>query len=95
MDQITFVPSSAGVQNDPLGASSKIQKIKNSSATNVFQANALKNLSKNAASSSVIKESRDESFGDYKDPFEKESRDFINNQLDQRSTIKSKDEFSR
>lgn len=36
MDQITFVPSSVGVQNDSLGASSKIQKIKNSSATNVF-----------------------------------------------------------
>ena len=43
----------------------------------------------------IMKESKDDSFGDYNDPLEKEARDFINSQLDVRLSTKSKDEMMK
>ena len=92
MDQIKFVSNGRNSQTD-----SNPKVLKSSSTQNVFKSNALKNLSKNMNVAPILQEkaSAEESFGDYKDPFDKEARDFINSQLDVRLSVKSKDEMTR
>ena len=94
MDQIKFIPQGQNGRNSQ-SESADVAKPKNNSTQNIFKSNALKNLSKNMAAPSIVKESRDDSFGDYNDPLEKEARDFINSQLDVRLSTKSKDEMMR
>ena len=89
MDQIKFVPQ--GGRNAHSESVDKM-KTKNSSTHNIFKSNALKNLSKNMGTQSIVKESKEDSFGDYND-LEKEAREFISSQLDVRLSTKSKDEM--
>ena len=41
----------------------------------------------------IVKESKEDSFGDYNAPLDKEAREFISSQLDVRLSTKSKDEM--
>ena len=90
MDQIKFVPQ--GGRNNNTESVDRM-KPKNSSTHNIFKSNALKNLSKNMGTPNIVKESKEDSFGDYNDPLDKEAREFISSQLDVRLSTKSKDEM--
>lgn len=93
MDQIKFVPQ-GGRNINTNSESVDRMKPKNSSTHNIFKSNALKNLSKNMGSTpNIVKESKEDSFGDYNDPLDKEAREFISSQLDVRLSTKSKDEM--
>ena len=74
MDQIKFVPQ--GGRNNNTESVDRM-KPKNSSTHNIFKSNALKNLSKNMGTPNIVKESKEDSFGDYNDPLDKEAREFI------------------
>ena len=91
MDQIKFVTT--GGRNGHSESVDKMQQ-KSSSTHNIFKSNALKNLSKNMGTGTpIVKESKEDSFGDYNDPLDKEAREFISSQLDVRLSTKSKDEM--